>query len=376
MSPCHGEDRGFESPMVRQLRRCSSVVEHQPSKLVIRVRFPPPAPAQTKPRKRGFFCFYQRGQLPCFSRKTRDFALPPFQVEKPWHNRNTMKKIKEQTLGGSRPLYHQSSLALEGILFGGNEPGESPLNECKKCSLSHCSFEMPYGVWNCSAITLDHVTFSKKARSPLWYNKAITMSDVKIYSDKAVRECYGILLKDVYLSGDEAGWKCHDIDFNHCIIQTQYLLFCSVGVKMEKTNATGPNALQYIEKGEIHDSVIVSEDAFLHCKNVTIYDSDLTVDYLGWYSTDLKLVRCKIRGAQPLCYCHNLTLEDCVMEGCQEAFEYSDIIKATIKGSIKSIKDPDKGIIEADHIDQIIQDVNRRDTYGKVTIIERDKIKP
>jgi hypothetical protein len=284
-----------------------------------------------------------------------------------------MKQIKDKTLSGPRPLFHSSSLHIEGVIFGGTEKGESPVNECKKCELTHCSFDLPYSVWNCRDMKLDHLTFNKTARSPLWYNKAITLTDAKIYADKAIRECFGILCKDTYISGTETAWKCHGIDFNHCIIQSEYLLFCAQDVKMEKTNCTGPNALQYIEKGEIHDSVIVSEDAFLHCKNVTIFDSDLTVDYLGWYSTNLKLVRCTIRGKEPLCYSHNLTLEDCVMEGCEGAFEYSDIITAKIKGSIKSIKDPDKGVIEADHIDEIIQDVNRRDTYGKVTIIVHDR---
>ena len=43
MSPCHGEDRGFDPHLVRH-RRCSSMVEHQPSKLITRVRFPLAAP--------------------------------------------------------------------------------------------------------------------------------------------------------------------------------------------------------------------------------------------------------------------------------------------------------------------------------------------
>ena len=45
MSPCHGEDQGFDSPMIRHLCRCSSVVEHQPSKLTTRVRFSSSAPS-------------------------------------------------------------------------------------------------------------------------------------------------------------------------------------------------------------------------------------------------------------------------------------------------------------------------------------------
>jgi hypothetical protein len=59
MSPCHGEDQGFDPPIVRQRCRCSSVVEHQPSKLIMRVRFPSSAPERIKPRlHRGFIIIW------------------------------------------------------------------------------------------------------------------------------------------------------------------------------------------------------------------------------------------------------------------------------------------------------------------------------
>lgn len=38
-------------------------------------------------------------------------------------------------------------------------------------------------------------------------------------------------------------------------------------------------------------------------------------EYLAWYSENLRLVRCKIIGTQPLCYAKGLVLEDCEMEG-------------------------------------------------------------
>ena len=60
MSPCHGEDRGFEPRRDRQfVCMCSSVVEHQPSKLIMRVRFPSHAPFyyQDSVEKWHFFCF-------------------------------------------------------------------------------------------------------------------------------------------------------------------------------------------------------------------------------------------------------------------------------------------------------------------------------
>ena len=55
MSPCHGEDRGFEPRRDRHQCMCSSVVEHQPSKLIMRVRFPSHAPVFNSS---AWHCFY------------------------------------------------------------------------------------------------------------------------------------------------------------------------------------------------------------------------------------------------------------------------------------------------------------------------------
>ena len=43
-SPCQGECRGFESRLPLHNCGCSSMVEYQPSKLAVWVRFPSPAP--------------------------------------------------------------------------------------------------------------------------------------------------------------------------------------------------------------------------------------------------------------------------------------------------------------------------------------------
>lgn len=64
---------------------------------------------------------------------------------------------------------------------------------------------------------------------------------------------------------------------------------------------------------------------------MTIYDSELNGEYLGWHSRNLRLVNCHISGEQPLCYAENLVLENCTFDpACDRAFEYS-FVNATIK---------------------------------------------
>ena len=88
---------------------------------------------------------------------------------------------------------------------------------------------------------------------------------------------------------------------------------------------------------------------------MTVYDSEINGEYLGWYSEGLRLVRCRITGTQPLCYCRGLILEDCEMQGCDLSFEKSDV-QAQVHGPILSVKNPENGRIFADSIGELILD--------------------
>ncbi len=89
-----------------------------------------------------------------------------------------------------------------------------------------------------------------------------------------------------------------------------------------------------------------------------MYDSELKGEYLGWHSKNLRLVRCKISGTQPLCYCEGLVMEDCTFgDDADLAFEDSEV-KATINSNIVSVKNPRTGAIKALAIGEIILDSN------------------
>ena len=77
-------------------------------------------------------------------------------------------------------------------------------------------------------------------------------------------------------------------------------------------------------------------------------------EYLGWYSDGLTLIRCHIKGTQPLCYCKNLRLIDCTMEDADLAFEYSEV-QADVDSHIVSIKNPYMGKISCKSLGELIQ---------------------
>ena len=91
---------------------------------------------------------------------------------------------------------------------------------------------------------------------------------------------------------------------------------------------------------------------------MSVYDSEINGEYLGWHSRNLKLVRCHITGSQPLCYVDGLVLEDCSFgPDADLAFEYSSV-QATVKGAVPSVKNPRTGSILADSYGEIILDQN------------------
>lgn len=53
---------------------------------------------------------------------------------------------------------------------------------------------------------------------------------------------------------------------------------------------------------EIRNSTLLSKDAFWNSENVTVYDSFISGEYLGWNAKNLTLVNCTIESLQGLCY--------------------------------------------------------------------------
>ena len=105
---------------------------------------------------------------------------------------------------------------------------------------------------------------------------------------------------------------------------------------------------------------MLSKDAFWNSENITVYDSYISGEYLGWNSKNLRLVNCTIESLQGLCYIDGLIVENCRFINTTLAFEYSDV-SAKITGAIDSILNPLKGTIEADEIGELIIDSGKVD---------------
>lgn len=266
-----------------------------------------------------------------------------------------MEIIKDKEFGGERPLFGERNIKLENVII---HPGESALKCCSNVEATGCRFEGKYPFWHVDGFRIYNSLFTSGARAALWYSKNLIMEDTQVDAPKMFREMDGIKLKNVNIpDGEETLWHCSNVEAENVEIRkADYLFMHSHNIRINQWCQEGNYSFQYCRDVEIKNAKIHSKDAFWGTENVTVYDSELSGEYLGWHSKRLTLVRCRISGTQPLCYARDLVLEDCEFApDCDLAFEDSEV-NAIILNRITSIKNPKSGKIKAQAVGELIID--------------------
>ena len=223
-----------------------------------------------------------------------------------------MTNIIDQYFDGERPLYESRNLRLEHVTIG---EGESGLKESRHIEAIDCEFEGKYVVWECEDVEFHNCHFAESDRAPLWYNRHIRLFDCLIDAPKPFREIDDFYLENIQITdAKEAFWFCRKGQLQNLrMTNADYAFFRAENLHIDTMNLHGRYIFQYARNLEIRNAIIDSKDAFWESENCTVYDSEINSEYLGWKSKNLRLVRCRISGTQPLCYCDNLLLEDCVL---------------------------------------------------------------
>lgn len=268
-----------------------------------------------------------------------------------------MNTLHHQTFGGERPLFESHHLTLDHCRI---TAGESALKECSDIVCRNCYFEGKYPLWHVRGSVIENCYFAPASRSAIWYSDDMTMRDSIINGPKFFREMNGLTLENVTINdADETFWGVRRLRLHDVVLHdgTYPFMHCE-GIYIDGLESDSKYVFQYSRDIEIHNAHIDTKDSFWEVDNVSVYDSTLSGEYLGWHSRGLRLVRCHIAGEQPLCYATDLVLEDCTFDAaCDRAFEYSTV-EADIRGHITSIKNPTSGHITADSIGEIIIDDN------------------
>lgn len=270
-----------------------------------------------------------------------------------------MKIISNKEFAGERPLFAARNLRLENVII---HSGESALKCTANIEADGCTFEGKYPFWHTDGFRINRCLFTPGARAALWYSRNCVMTDTQVDAPKMFREMDGVKLRGVVIpDGQETLWHCCNVDMRDVSIENaDYLFMHSHDIRIADYRQQGNYSFQYCRNVEIRNAHIDSKDAFWGTENVTVFDSELNGEYLGWHSRRLRLVRCRISGTQPLCYCKDLVLEDCELApDCDLAFEDSEV-DATVKGAITSIKNPLKGVIRCERVGEVVIDENSK----------------
>lgn len=259
---------------------------------------------------------------------------------------------------GERAQYFAKNIRYENCTFS---DGESPLKHTKNLEIQNVRFEYKYPLWNSENIIVKNSLFKELSRSGIWNTKNLEMNDTLIEAPKEFRRSENISLKNVkFTNAEETFWNCKNIHLENVQVEKgDYFAFNANGFYAENFNLEGNYFLDGGKNVEIHNSRIISKDAFWNCENVTVYDSYIWGEYLGWHSKNLKFVNCKIESDQGLCYIDELAIENCTFENTVLSFEYSTGINAKIVGKIDSVKNPCGGTIQADEIGTLILNPKR-----------------
>lgn len=268
-----------------------------------------------------------------------------------------MEIIKDKEFGGERPLFGTHDLRLENVTI---REGESAIKECSNIEAFNCRFEGNYPFWHVHKFLIDRCYFDVGGRSALWYSDHLKMKDTVIDAPKMFREMSQLDLTDVVMNdADEVFWRCDNIRARNLTLRGgTYPFMFSHDIEIDGLDSDSKYVFQYVRNAVIRNARITTKDALWETHNVTVYDSVLNGEYLGWHSRNLRLVNCHITGEQPLCYAHDLVLENCTFgPDCDRAFEYSTL-DADIRGGITNIKNPMSGRIVADEIGSVTIDEN------------------
>ena len=268
-----------------------------------------------------------------------------------------MERIEHQTFDAERALYGRRDILVKNCRFDGPADGESACKECAGVTVEDSFFALRYPFWHDRGLAIRGCELTDRCRAALWYSSHITVEDTKLHGIKALRECADVRLTGCDILSPEFGWRSRDVEMTDCRADSEYFMMGAQHLFFRGLSMKGKYSFQYIENAVFEHCELDTKDAFWHAKHVLVRDSVVKGEYLAWYCEDVTFENCTIIGTQPLCYCKGLRLVDCRMEGCDLAFERSEV-QASLTAPVDSIKNPLAGSrIAVPAAGQIIRDI-------------------
>lgn len=281
-----------------------------------------------------------------------------------------MKHINQQYLTGERALFQGKDLKIYDTTFA---DGESPLKESRNIELYRSMFKWKYPLWYSRDIKLEDCVLFEMGRAGIWYTEHISMKNCIVEAPKNFRRTTGIELERVTMpNAGETLWNCDQIRMNQVSAKGDYFAMNSSNLYIDGFELVGNYSFDGVKHAEIHHARLLSKDAFWNSEDITVYDSFISGEYLGWNAKNLTLVNCTIESNQGMCYIDNLVMKNCRLLNTTLAFEYSTV-DVEVNNTIDSVLNPISGTIRAGKIGELLMDSSKVDVTK--TIIRTEELK-
>ena len=166
-------------------------------------------------------------------------------------------------------------------------------------------------------------------------------------------------------------WNCQDVVLNDVMAKGDYFAMNSKDMKIDGLTLYGNYSFDGVKIVEIKNSKLLSKDAFWNSENVTVYDSFISGEYLGWNAKKLTLIGCTIESLQGMCYIDHLVMKDCKLINTTLAFEYSTVDAQITNKIDKVVLNPTSGEIRAKSIGKLILEKDKIDRRRQKLFVRR-----
>lgn len=267
-----------------------------------------------------------------------------------------MKDIHSSVLTGERALFGGRDLRIYDSIF---EDGESPLKESRNIELYGSMFKWKYPLWYAKDVRAEKCTWFEMARAGVWYTDRMTVENCAIEAPKNFRRCHDVTLRHTsFANASETLWACNGVTMEDVTARGDYFAMNSENMQVTGLTLYGNYSFDGVKRAELHRCHLLSKDAFWNTEDVTVYDSFISGEYLGWNAKRLTLINCTIESLQGMCYIEGLVMKNCRLLNTTLAFEYSTV-DAELVGRADSIKNPTSGRIVVDEIGELIMESDK-----------------
>ena len=168
---------------------------------------------------------------------------------------------------------------------------------------------------------------SKKTRT----EENTIIENITTGQERAFYGSKNVLFKNITIKGIEQGEsafkECRNITIEDSTIYLNYCIWHCINLNIYRTTIDGGSraSLWYCDNVDIADCKLYGVKECRNCTNLKIKDSEINSDEFGWHNEGVKLINCKLFGVYHFLSSSNITMDNVEVKA-KYIFQYSNNI--------------------------------------------------